>query len=61
MQEHDRPLTQEEVAKLEREMPRSDRTADKLGLPTHYGSIEAAEEKRFPWLRDRRRGRRRRA
>lgn len=57
MSEPDRHLTQEELRKLEREIPRNDPTPSKLRLPTYYGSIEAAEEKAFPWLKNRRRRR----
>lgn len=48
-------LTQDEVKELERKIPRNDPLPDKLGIKRHFGSIEAAEEKAFPWLRDRRR------
>lgn len=52
-------LSHDDVRKLEEHIRREDPLPDKLRLPVHYGSIEAAEEKRFPWLRDRRRFRRR--
>ena len=52
-----RPATNADLKRLEQEIPRVDPIVDQLGLPVHYGSIEAAEEARFPWLR-RRRGRR---
>lgn len=46
------------MRELEAKIPNRDLLPNQLGLPTHFGSIEAAEEKRFPWLRDRRRRRR---
>lgn len=52
-------LNKSDLRKLEQQITRSDPIAENLGLPVHYGSIEAAEEKRFPWLRRRRRWRRR--
>jgi hypothetical protein len=54
----DKGLSEADLRKLEQEIPRSDATADALGLKTHYGTIEAAEEKAFPWLSRRRRQRR---
>lgn len=49
-----KPATNADLKRLEQEIPRVDVTADRLGLPVHYGSIEAAEEKLFPWLARRR-------
>lgn len=50
-------LNEEEMRKLEQRNPSNDSLPGKLRIQTHYGSIEAAEEKRFPWLRYRRRRR----
>lgn len=58
MREHDRQLTREDIVKLQRDIPSNDDMGRRLGVGTHYGSIEAVEEKRFPWLKARRRGRR---
>jgi hypothetical protein len=58
-QQHERNLKIEEVEALERLMPSNDLLPQRLRVNSHYGSIEEAEEKRFPWLR-RRRARRRR-
>ena len=43
------------MERMEREIPANDRLNERLGVGRHYGSIEAAEEKRFPWLKARRR------
>lgn len=51
-------MNEKEMKSLQARYPSRDPLADKLGLPTHYGPIEEAEEKRFPWLRDRRRRKR---
>ncbi len=59
MSEPERRLTPEDMSKLEQRMPSNDRLPNKLGVPSHYGSIEEAEERRFPWLKARRRSRRR--
>jgi len=50
----DRRLTREDMERLERALPANDRMGERLGVRTHYGSIEEAEEKRFPWLKRRR-------
>lgn len=57
-QPEQRRLTREEVRELEVKIPNRDALPDQLGVRSHFGSIEAAEEKHFPWLRDRRRRRR---
>lgn len=59
MREPDRRLTRDELEKLQRDIPGNDDLGRRLGVRTHYGSIEAAEEKRFPWLKARRLRRRR--
>lgn len=53
----DRSLTKEEMEALERKMPNRDPLPNALGVKKHFGSIEAVEERRFPWLRERRRRR----
>lgn len=55
MSERKRP-SREEVDQMESAIPSNDRLNQKLGVGRHYGSIEAAEEKRFPWIRARRLG-----
>lgn len=57
MPQPERRLKKEELAELERKIPNQDPLPGVLGVKTHFGSIEAAEEKRFPWLRQRRRSR----
>ncbi len=49
-------LNREDVERMEREIPSNDRLNQRLGVGRHYGSIEAAEEKRFPWIKARRLG-----
>lgn len=58
MPQPERSLSKEEVAELERQMPNRDSLPAVLGVKKHFGSIEEAEERRFPWLRDRRQRRR---
>lgn len=53
-EQFERRLTREEVERLEREIPANDRLSERLQIGRHYGSIEAAEERRFPWLKRRR-------
>jgi hypothetical protein len=52
-------ISKEEMEEIVRSNPNKDPLPGKLSLPTYSGSIEEAEEKRFPWLRERRRRRRR--
>lgn len=42
------------MPEVERAYPSNDTIARSQRAPTHYGSIEAIEEKRFPWLKKRR-------
>ncbi len=58
-EQHERRLKVEEIERLERLMPSNDLMPQRLRVGSHYGSIEEAEEKRFPWLKRRRRQRRR--
>lgn len=43
-----------DMPEVERAYPTQDTIARSLGAKTHYGSIQAIEEKRFPWLKKRR-------
>ena len=52
-------LSKKDVEDLERTIPNRDVIAEKQGTRSHHGSIEAAEEAYVPWLRARRRARRR--
>lgn len=51
-------LTKQDIEDLKVRIPQRDPIAQRAGKPVHHGAIEAAEEAAFPWLRDRRRGRR---
>jgi hypothetical protein len=42
------------MSEIERQYSRPDSIGQRLRVPVHHGSIENAEEKRFPWLRKRR-------
>jgi IS5 family transposase len=53
-----RGLTRQEVNDLQEQIPARDVVAEKAGLPTHHGRIEALEEAYVPWLRARRKRRR---
>lgn len=54
-------LTKDDIEDLRVRIPSRDPIAERAGKPVHHGGIEAAEEAALPWLRDRRRGRRRKA
>lgn len=45
---------QKKIDEVERAYPANDTIARSLGAKTAFGSIEAIEEKRFPWLKKRR-------
>ena len=47
-------INKDDLAKLQREHPNQDPLPGKLGLRSYFGSIEEAEERRFPWLKARR-------
>lgn len=54
-----RGLTKSDVEELEAKIPNRDVIAERGSLHKYVGSKEAIEEARFPWLRERRRARRR--
>ena len=49
--------TQKKMPEVERAYPTDDTIARSLGSRSVFGSIEAIEEKRFPWLKKRRQAR----
>ena len=53
-----RGLSKKDVDDLEAQIPNRDVIAEKRGVKAYHGSIEAAENQ-IPWLRARRRARRR--
>lgn len=50
----DRPLTKEQVDKLESKMRKPDPEASRHNVREYRGTIESIEEERFPWLKRRR-------
>jgi hypothetical protein len=49
-------LNEQEIRELQASLPVTDKTADDLDAPSHFGTIEQLEERYGPpWLRERRR------
>lgn len=53
-----RGLTRKEVDELQEQIPSRDVIAERAGMQTTHGRIEAVENAMVPWLRDRRKRRR---